>query len=132
MYVALQQITKQQFTMKKLLFILMLLLSANTLIVNAAEAKKEEIPLKKGNSEDYDKNTPRTQIPFVCYYEDGFVSLEIWSNVGLTQLSVANQTTGEQWSVVNSLSLNVSTASGTYIVQILTEDGSIYYGTYSI
>lgn len=119
--------------MRKLLFILMMLLSANTLMVSAAEAQKEEISLKKGNSENYDKNTPRTLIPLVCYYEDGLVSLEVLANVGQVQLTVTNQMTGEVFLNMNgNLSVNVSTASGTYLVQIITEDGSLYYGTYSI
>ena len=39
-------------------------------------------------------------------------------------LTVTSQLTGEQWSVDNSLVLKTSTASGTYWVQIETEDGS--------
>ena len=50
--------------------------------------------------------------------------------VGEFTLIVTNQLTGEQWSVENALILQTSTASGTYWVQIETEDGSIYYGTY--
>ena len=52
--------------------------------------------------------------------------------VGEYTLTVTNQSTGEQWSADNALILQTSTASGTYWVQIETEDGSTYYGTYTL
>ena len=47
-------------------------------------------------------------------------------------LTVTNQATGEQWSAMNALRLQTSTVTGTYLVQITTEDGSTYYGTYTL
>lgn len=118
--------------MRKVLCFLMLLLATNSFIVSAAE-KKEDIPLTGGNSEKYDKNTPRNLIPLSCYYEEGVVSLNVWGDLGAIQLSVTNQLTGETEVNVNgTLSVNVPTASGTYIVQIVTEDGTWYYGTYTL
>lgn len=38
--------------------------------------------------------------------------------------------TGERWSAENTLILQTSTAIGIYQVQIVTEDGCRYYGTY--
>jgi len=52
--------------------------------------------------------------------------------VGEYTLTVTNQSTGEHWSADNALILQTSTASGTYWVQIETEDGSTYYGTYTL
>lgn len=45
---------------------------------------------------------------------------------------VTNQTTGEQWSAVNNCVLETSTASGVYWVEIVTESGDTYYGTYTL
>ena len=39
---------------------------------------------------------------------------------------------GECWSVENALTLQTSTASGIYWVQIVTEDGTMYYGTFKL
>lgn len=118
--------------MRKVLCFLMLLLATNSFIVSAAE-KKEDIPLNKKDSENYDKNTPRNLIPLSCYYEEGVVSLNVWGDLGAIQLSVTNQLTGETEVNINgTLSVNVPTASGTYIVQIVTEDGTWYYGTYTL
>lgn len=95
------------------------------------EKKPESVELEKGDSDKKDKY-PRTLIPFTCVYVDGMVQLSLLGEVGEFTLTVTNQSTGEQWSVENSLMLQTSTAGGTYWVQIETEDGSMYYGTYSV
>ena len=82
-----------------------------------------DVILEKGNSDKEDKH-PRTLIPFTCVYADGMVQLALLGEVGEITLTVTSQLTGEQWSVDNSLVLKTSTASGTYWVQIETEDGS--------
>ena len=121
--------------MKRILGILIMLLSlysyAGTVKMDAEEKKPEQVELDKEASTNNDRY-PRTLIPITCVYVDGMVQLALLDEVGEFTLSVTNQTTGEQWSVVNGLSLSTSTVSGNYYVQIETEDGSIYYGTYSI
>ena len=121
--------------MKRILGILVMLLSlysyAGTVKMDAEEKKPEQVELDKEASTNNDRY-PRTLIPITCVYVDGMVQLALLDEVGEFTLSVTNQTTGEQWSVVNGLSLSTSTVSGNYFVQIETEDGSIYYGTYSI
>ena len=119
--------------MKRILGILVMLLSlysyAGTVKMDAEEKKPEQVELDKEASTNNDRY-PRTLIPITCVYVDGMVQLALLDEVGEFTLSVTNQTTGEQWSVVNGLSLSTSTVSGNYYVQIETEDGSIYYGTY--
>ena len=51
-------------------------------------------------------------------------------DLGEFTVTVTNQQTGEQWLAENALTLYTSIANGTYLVQIITEDGSMYYGTY--
>lgn len=51
-------------------------------------------------------------------------------DLGEFTVTVTNQQTGEQWLAENTLTLYTSIANGTYLVQIITEDGSMYYGTY--
>lgn len=119
--------------MKQILGVLMLLLSlqvyAGAARIDVQAEKVVDVKLDKGNSSDKD-TYPRTLIPFTCVYADGMVQLALLGEVGEFTLTVTNQLTGEQWSVENALILQTSTASGTYWVQIETEDGSIYYGTY--
>ena len=119
--------------MRKILGILTLLLSmqvyAGTTENLAQEETPESVELKKGNSDNSDTH-PRTVIPFECVYADGMVQLTLLGEVGEYTLTVTNQVTGEQWSAENTLTLHTSTANGTYLVQIITEGGSMYYGIY--
>ena len=71
-------------------------------------------------------------MPFTCVYADGMVQLTLLGEVGEFALTVTNQQTGEHWSAMNALFLPTSTANGIYWVEIVTEDGSLYYGTYSL
>ena len=91
----------------------------------------ESVVLEKGNPDKSD-TYPRTLIPFTCVYADGMVQLTLLGNIGEYTLIVTNQLTGEQWSVENAIALPTSTANGVYEVQIVTEDGSVYYGTYTL
>ena len=89
------------------------------------------VELEKGNSTTEDTHL-RTLIPMTCVYAYGTVQLGLLGEVGEFTLTVTHQATGEQWSTENALTLRTSTVSGIYWVQIVTEDGSIYYGTYTL
>ena len=122
--------------MKKILGLLMMLLSlqiyAGTVSVDGQTDEVIDVKLDKGKPDNKKDTHPRSLIPFTCVYTDGIVQLSLFGSVGEFTLTVTNQLTGEQWSVENALTLQTSTASGTYWVQIETKDGSIYYGTYSV
>ena len=83
---------------------------------------------KRESGEKY----PRTLIPITCVYTDGTVQLTMLENLGEMELIVTNQTTGEQWRTVNNWVLQTSTANGVYLVEIITEDGTTYWGTYTL
>ena len=121
--------------MKKILGLLMLLISmqvsAATMENNVREGNTVSVELQKGEATNEDTHL-RTFIPFTCVYTDGMVQLALLGEVGGFTLTVINQATGEQWSAINSLSLQTTTADGIYWVRIVTEDGSIYYGTYTL
>lgn len=121
--------------MKQILGFLMLLLSlqvyAGAASLEVQAEKVVDVKLDKGDSDNEDRY-PRTLIPFTCVYADGMVQLSMLCEVGEYTLTVTNQMTGERWSAENALILATSTASGIYWVQIETEDGSIYYGTYTL
>ena len=121
--------------MKKILGLLMLFVSLHVFAgTTGMDVQKEEpvdVSLDKGKVTN-DDTYLRTLIPFTCVYADGMVQLTLLDGVGEFTLTVTNQLTGEQWSVENSLVLQTSTASGTNWVQNETEDGSIYYGTYTL
>lgn len=121
--------------MKKILGLLMMLLSlqiyAGTVSVDGQTDDVIDVELNKGDPDKTDKY-PRTLIPITCVYADGMVQLSLFGEIGEFTLIVTNQMTGEHWSAENALVLQTSTANGTYLVQITTEDGSAYYGTYTL
>lgn len=121
--------------MKKILGLLMLLVSlhlfAGTAYVDIQEAEEVDLRLKKGKPTNDDTHL-RTLVPITCVYMDGMVQLTLWGDWGEYTLTVTNQLTGERWSINNTPVLQTSTASGTYWVEIETEDGSMYYGTYTL
>ena len=91
----------------------------------------ESVELEKGNPDKSDTH-PRSLIPFTCVYANGMVQLSLLGEVGEYTLTVTNQMTGERWSATNALILQTSTASGIYWVEIVTEDGTTYYGSYTL
>ena len=117
--------------MRKILFMLFMLFSISG-FAELADNTDREVLLKKGESKDYSSERPRTLIPITCVYTDGMVQLTFLSPVGEYTLTVTNQLTGERWSINDTPVLQTSTASGTYWVEIETEDGSMYYGTYTL
>lgn len=119
--------------MKRILALTLLLfslqLSAGTVSSDEQENKVVNVKLAQGEPDDTGKH-PRTLIPITCVYVDGTVQLTILENLGEMELFVTNQTTGEQWSTVNNWVLQTSTAAGVYLVEIVTESGDTYWGTY--
>ena len=121
--------------MKKILGLLMMLLSlqlyAGAVSMDGQTDEVIDVTLDKGKPDKND-TYPRTFIPITCVYTDGMVQLSLLSEVGEFTLTVINQLTGERWSAENTLMLQTSTANGIYWVQIVTEDGIMYYGTYNL
>ena len=114
----------------------MMLFSLNLFAVPAIQEVQDkdevvDVRLEKGNVSN-DDTYLRTFIPITCVYTDGMVQLSLLGSVGEFTLTVTNQMTGECWSAENALTLQTSTASGIYWVQIETEDGTMYYGTYTL
>ncbi len=121
--------------MKKVLALVLVLFSlqlfAETAISDEQKKENVTVELSKGDS-DTTNRYPRTLIPITCVYADGTVRLTMLENLGEMELIVTNQTTGEQWRTVNNWVLQTSTANGVYLVEIITEDGTTYWGTYTL
>ena len=121
--------------MKRILGLLTMLVSlqvfAGTMANDVQDDKPVNIKLDKGKATDEDTH-PRTLIPITCVYVDGTIQLSLYGGVGEFTLTVINQTTGECWSAENTLVLSTSSTSGVYLVQIVTKDGDMYWGTYTL
>ena len=105
--------------------------SVGMMVNDVQDDKPVNIKLDKGKATDDDTHL-RALIPITCVYMDGTIKLSLFGEIGEFTLTVTNQMTDERWSAENALILQTSTASGIYWVQIVTEDGTMYYGTYTL
>ena len=117
---------------KILLFIFGLILSASLFASSDNKNQNQNPQNVELEKRESGNKHPRTLIPITCVYVDGAVQLTILESLGEMALFVTNQTTGEQWSTVNNWVLQTSTASGVYLVEIVTESGDTYWGSYTL
>ena len=97
-----------------------------------------DIILETGELTDHTKN-PRIPIyiPITCYYMQGNIYVTALSDLGEIQISITSLDTGNFWESINdsksgTISIPVSSANGDYMVRIVTANGDIYYGYYTI
>ena len=97
-----------------------------------------DIILETGELTDHTKN-PRIPIyiPITCYYMQGNIYVTALADLGEIQISITCLDTGSFWESINDSSLGTicvpaSSANGNYMVRIVTANGDIYYGYYTI
>ena len=110
--------------------------------VMAEGEKKEEvkisIPISTG--EPFDGNEARggIYIPFTAYYQAGSINVNTSAELSVITLNVANGTTGQVWSVTTDVSDGMGEISianggtGSYTVEILTEYGECFVGSFTL
>lgn len=125
--------------MKKLLLILSLCLSVNlTTAWGMSESDRKEVILEKVDDES-EKVRPRTliDIPINCYYSTCNLYFTFLDDLGALEITVINQSLGiistrECDSAFGSIVVPVSSESGSYLIEIVTNDGECYYGEYTL
>ena len=97
-----------------------------------------DIILETGELTDHTKN-PRIPIyiPITCYYMQGNIYVTALADLGEIQISITCLDTVSFWESINdsksgTISIPVSSANGDYMVRIVTANGDIYYGYYTI
>ena len=91
------------------------------------------IKLKKPNQ----PRTPDFGGDIMAYYQDGVVYLQFTYNMGNVEITVTNESTGEQWqqtedTVFGSASIATSTSAGDYSITIVSDDATCYSGYFYI
>lgn len=130
--------------MKKLiasLCSLMLVFSAATIsaAISKDDIKTEPINIRHGSGNDSQITRPRTPafIPITGLYDNGRVILDFIEEIGTLNISVANQSTGEMYfdycdSADGHFEMEISASKGNYLLTIQTENGTIYYGDFTL
>lgn len=119
--------------MKKLFLLLFLMCGV---LFSSAEEKKE-IPIIKKPEPIVGPRTPNFGSDIMAYYQDGVIYLQFVYDMGDVEITVTNESTGEQWqqtedTAFGSASITTSTSAGDYFITIVTDDASCYSGSFSI
>lgn len=109
---------------------------AKVTAVGVMEDKTVSVELKKGRPTTDDRH-PRTLIPITCVYVNGVVHFTFLADLGEMEITVTNPSIGvvsvsEYDSAYGSVVVPVSSESGRYLIEIVTESGEYYYGEYEL
>ena len=117
------------------LFCMLFALGGNLVLADDGNDKKE-IEFEK-KTEDFNENNPRELIPVSGYYSLGNVCLQFYADLGMAEITVVNQTTGATQttmfdSAFGQAVINIGNANTSYLIYIVTEDGTTYWGTFQL
>lgn len=122
--------------MKKLILILSICIGVNTVVWSNSEPDRKKVVLEKVDN-DSKELRPRTLVgvPITCTYSEGTLYFTFYEDLGEVEITVTNQLLGivstyECDAITGSAIINTSSESGCYLVEIVTEDGTCYYGEY--
>lgn len=119
--------------MKKIFLLLFLTCG---ILFSFAEEKKE-IPLQPYPETPQELRTPDFGNDIMAYYLDGVVYLQFAYDMGEVEITVTNESTGEQWQQVDdsafgAASIATSTSAGNYYITIVTDDTTSFSGNFII
>ena len=86
------------------------------------------------NTEDFKEDNPRQLIPVSGYYSLENICLQFYADLGMTEITIVNQTTGATQttmfdSAFGQAVITIGNANASYLIYIVTEDGTTYWGT---
>lgn len=122
---------------KGLLILVALLLVGIHSVCNAQTTENKSIIIKKGTPIEIPKIEPRTPISIICTYNDGTLHFTFYEDLGeveitVTHSSMGNVSVSEYDSDYGCVVVPASSDSGSYLIEIITEDGGYYYGEYTL
>ena len=117
------------------LFCMLFALGGNLVFADDGNDKKE-IKFEE-KTEDFNENNPRELIPVSGYYSLGNICLQFYADLGMAEITVVNQTTGATQttmfdSAFGQAVINIGNANTSYLIYIVTEDGTAYRGTLNL
>ena len=122
--------------LRKTIF-LFLLLAMNVICLYADTElpPRASTPLEFVRAPDSDR--PRQLIPISGYYSWENIWLQFYADLGMTEITVVNQTTGATQttmfdSAFGQAVINIGNANTSYLIYIVTEDGTTYWGTFQL
>ena len=116
------------------------LVVGNASVMADGGGEKEIVPIPISTGEVLTGNDLRgvIAIPFTAYYQGGTIYISTSAEFSSITVDVVNETTGQVWNSAMDISdgmgeISIANGdSGSYSVEIITEYGEIFYGTFTL
>ena len=123
--------------MKKVFLFLFCMLYALGSNLVFADDGNENKKIEFVETDDYFEENPRQLIPVSGYYSLENICLQFYADLGMAEITVVNQTTGATQttmfdSAFGQAVITIGNANAPYLIYIVTEDGTAYWGTFEI
>lgn len=127
-------------TFQWILAVVCLLVVGNTYVKASNDEEVEGVPIPLITGEVVTGNDHRgvLSIPFTAYYQGGTIYISTSAEFSSITVDVVNETTGQVWNATTDISDGMgeicitSGGAGSYSVEIVTEYGEIFYGTFTL
>ena len=122
--------------LRKTIFLFLLLaMNAIGMYADNELPPRDSTPIEFVQAPDSDR--PRQLIPISGYYSLENICLQFYADLGMTEITVVNQTTGATQttmfdSAFGQAVINIGNANTSYLIYIVTEDGTTYWGTFQL
>ena len=96
------------------------------------------IPISTGEVLTGDDARDGGVIPFIAYYQNGTIYINTFAEFSSVAVTVENETTGQAWSSTSDISDGmgeisiINGAAGNYSVEIVTEYGERFVGSFTL
>ena len=124
--------------MKKVfLFLFCMLFALGGNLVFADDGNENKKIIFEEETEDLKENNPRELVPVSGCYSKENICLQFYADLGMAEITVVNQTTGATQttmfdSAFGQAVVNIGNTNASYLIYIVTEDGTAYWGTFEI
>ena len=102
------------------------------------EEEKTNIPLVTGKPYTGDIRRDISVVPFAAYYQNGTIYVSTSAEFSSITVDVVNETTGQVWDATTDISDGMgeicitSGGAGSYTVEIVTEYGECFVGSFNL
>ena len=102
------------------------------------EVKTVPIPISTGNVLNGDDHRGVIFVPFTAYYQGGTIYISTSAEFSSITVDVVNETTGQVWNSTTDISDGMGEISianggaGSYSVEIVTEYGECFMGSFNL
>ena len=105
---------------------------------NEEKEVKVSVPISTGDVLTGDDQRGVLSVPFTVYYQNGTIYISTFAEFSMITINVENETTGQVWNSASDILDGMGDISiinggaGSYSVEIMTEYGEIFYGTFTL